>query len=164
MNPSLSQYDEKIKLLFVCLGNICRSPAAEGIMKALVEKKGVSDRFYIDSAGTGGWHSGELPDARMRQHGAKRGYVFCSRARKISEKDFDHFDYIVVMDHRNFSNVKSLARGEEDVRKIKRMTDFSKKFIHGEVPDPYYGGDTGFELVLDLLEDACSGFLTYLQR
>ncbi|MDD3789204.1 MAG: low molecular weight phosphotyrosine protein phosphatase [Petrimonas sp.] len=154
---------DKIRLLFVCLGNICRSPAAEGIMKDLVQREGLENKFFIDSAGTGGWHTGELPDARMRRHGEKRGYDFCSRARKFRAADFDDFDYIIVMDEENFQDVNAYATSEEDVRKIRRMTDFSQKYTHDYVPDPYYSGADGFELVLDLLEDATEGFLGELK-
>ncbi len=154
---------DKIRLLFVCLGNICRSPAAEGIMKDLVQREGLENKFFIDPAGTGGWHTGELPDARMRRHGEKRGYDFCSRARKFRAADFDDFDYIIVMDEENFQDVNAYATSEEDVRKIRRMTDFSQKYTHDYVPDPYYSGADGFELVLDLLEDATEGFLGELK-
>ena len=153
---------KKIKLLFVCLGNICRSPAAEGIMKKYVESQGVSDSFYIDSAGTGGWHIGQLPDARMRKHGARRGYDFCSRARKFDRADFDKFDYIIVMDDENYNDVYSLAKSDEHVKKIYRITDFSKHYTYDHVPDPYYSNADGFELTLNLLEDACKGFFEFL--
>ena len=156
--------NKKYKVLFVCLGNICRSPAAEGIMKSLVEKEHLLDRIYIDSAGTGGWHIGELPDARMRRHGLRRGYDFCSRARKFSSADFEKFDYIIVMDEENYRDVKKLAKTQDDVRKIHRMTDFSKKYSNDDVPDPYYGGASGFELVLDLLEDATEGLLKDIKQ
>lgn len=156
--------DQKIRVLFVCLGNICRSPAAEGIMKSLVEKNQLSDSIYIDSAGIGGWHTGELPDSRMRQHGARRGYDFCSRARKFTVADFDKFDYIIVMDEDNYRDVRLLAKTPNDVRKIHRVTDFSRRYSHDCVPDPYYGGATGFELVLDLLEDAVEQLLEDIKQ
>ena len=155
----------KIGIVFVCLGNICRSPAAEGIFKQVVEQKGLPDNFFIDSAGTGGWHQGELPDSRMRAHGAKRGYDFCSRARKFNTNDFERFDYIVVMDDQNYKDVTALAPTEKDKRKVCKMIDFSQKFTHHQyVPDPYYGGASGFELVLDLLEDACEGLLVTILK
>lgn len=154
----------KIRVLFVCLGNICRSPAAEGIMKKLVADKNLEDFVIIDSAGTSGWHEGELPDARMRSHGRKRGYDFCSRSRLFKRVDFDRFDYIVVMDDSNYSNVSSLALTDGDEKKIHRMTDFSSRFSHDHIPDPYYSGASGFELVLDLLEDACEGLLSDIEH
>ena len=152
--------NENINLLFVCLGNICRSPAAEGIMKKMIEDEGLQNRVFVDSAGTSNWNEGKTPDERMRLHGTKRGYDFCTIARSFRSSDFEKFDYILVMDNNNYMNVKKLASSEEDVSKIHRMTDFSEKFSdHDHVPDPYYGGDNGFNLVMDLLEDAAKGLL-----
>ena len=146
----------KKKILFVCLGNICRSPAAEGIMKHIVSENGRDDDFLIDSAGIGPWHVGELPDTRMRRHGAARGYNFNSRARQICRQDFSDFDLIVVMDHDNYRAVSHLAPTPKAMYKVVMMADYLRNFPgHSTVPDPYYGGDSGFELVLDLLEDAC---------
>ena len=153
----------KTRILFVCLGNICRSPAAEGIMRKLVEKRHLQDVIEVDSAGTSGWNDGALPDSRTRAHGKKRGYDFCSISRKFTTKDFDKFDYIVVMDDNNYVNVRALASTQEDIDKIHRMTDFSVRITsHDHIPDPYYGGASGFELVMDLLEDACEGLLDSL--
>lgn len=155
---------KKIRLLFVCLGNICRSPAAEGIMATVVKKNDLQDMIEVDSAGTSGWHEGELPDERMRSHGEGRGYNFDSHARKFRKSDFDNFDYILVMDRQNFSNVRSLATGKEQTDKIHMMTEFSRQYTHDHIPDPYYGGASGFELVLDLLEDACEGLLQTIKK
>lgn len=155
---------KKIRLLFVCLGNICRSPAAEGIMASIVEKNGLQDVIEVDSAGTSGWHEGELPDERMRMHGDRRGYDFCSRARKFRKSDFADFDYILVMDRQNYSNVTTLAAEPEERTKVHMMTDFSQQYTHDHIPDPYYGGASGFELVLDLLEDACEGLLQTIKK
>ena len=153
----------KKKILFVCLGNICRSPAAEGIMKHIVKEEGREDDFYIDSAGIGPWHVGELPDSRMRRHGSAHGYTFNSRARQICRQDFKDFDQIVVMDHDNYRAVSSLAPSEKDMEKVVRMADFLRHHPEATtVPDPYYGGDKGFELVIELLEDACREL--YLQQ
>ena len=164
MNPTEGK-KKKIRLLFVCLGNICRSPAAEGIMLGTVEKNGLQEIIDVDSAGTSGWHQGDLPDERMRVHGEKRGYDFCSRARKFKRDDFDNFDYIIVMDENNYRSVRSLASGKEQVDKIHLMTEFSVQFNnHNHIPDPYYGGSSGFELVLDLLEDACEGLLQVIKK
>lgn len=155
-----SMKKENIALLFICLGNICRSPAAEGIMKKKIEEKGLSDRVSVDSAGTSNWNEGDTPDDRMRIHGSKRGYQFDSIARTFRSSDFNKFDYIIVMDNNNYMNVKKLAKSTEDVSKIHRMTDFSIDFSdHDHVPDPYYGGDDGFNLVMNLLEDATEGLL-----
>lgn len=156
---------KNINLLFVCLGNICRSPAAEGIVKRMIEDEGLDDRVFVDSAGTSNWNEGKSPDERMRLHGSKRGYDFCSTARTFRSSDFEKFDYIIVMDNNNYMNVKKLAITEEDVDKIHRMTDFSINFSdHDHVPDPYYGGDDGFNLVMDLLEDAAKGLIREIKE
>ncbi|MDR2883252.1 MAG: low molecular weight phosphotyrosine protein phosphatase [Alistipes sp.] len=175
-------------VLFVCLGNICRSPAAEGVMRHMVEQKGLSDRITCDSAGTYGGHTGELPDPRMRRAAAARGYDLTHRARQFRTGDFDRFDMIIVMDDSNYENVSRMAPSLEAARKIHRMTDFcsrEKRDIRNtspkcdisntsekrdisntfaterptHIPDPYYEGAEGFENVLDLLEDACDGLL-----
>ena len=154
-NPQKSQ-KTKIKILFVCLGNICRSPAAEGIMRHLVEVEGCSHRIVVDSAGIGSWHVGQLPDYRMRRHGARHGYDFNSRARQFSVEDFLKFDYIVGMDEENMRDIQRKARNNSDKSKIICMADYlSRHPHHHEIPDPYYGSDKDFELVIDLLEDAC---------
>jgi len=151
---------EKKKILFVCLGNICRSPSAEAVFRGLVKDAGVEDRFEIDSAGTSAWHAGEPADERMQIHAQKRGYKLTSISRKFDpEADFNHFDMIIGMDDENFETLKRMARNRDDLHKIYKMTDFRKEWNYTEVPDPYYGGDEGFELVLDLLEDSCEGLL-----
>ncbi len=148
------------KILFVCLGNICRSPSAEAVFTGLVHKNGLDDKFEIDSAGTGGWHVGKPADKRMQKHAVKRGYDLTSIGRQFDpDYDFDRFDMIVAMDDENVATLKELARTPNDLKKIHKMTDFSKEWGYTEVPDPYYGGEEGFELVLDLLEDACEGLL-----
>lgn len=154
----------KKKILFVCLGNICRSPSAEAVFKALVDKNGDSNNFEIDSAGTSAWHVGEKADARMRRHAKNRGINITSISRKFEVEDFDHFDYIIAMDQENLDNLKQLIRNKSDLDKIHMMTKFSKKFNYGYVPDPYYGGDDGFDLVLDILEDAGAGFYHFLKK
>ena len=149
---------DKYKLLFVCLGNICRSPAAEGVMRALVEKRGVAEQFEIDSAGTYSGHAGDLPDPRMRSAASRRGYNLVHRARPIRVEDFDRFDRIIVMDDYNYEAVHRLAPNRAAAMKIDRMTDFCRSHSDAHyVPDPYYEGHEGFEIVLDLLEDACEG-------
>lgn len=153
----------KHSVLFICLGNICRSAAAEGIMKHIVEQHNLADSFVIDSAGTSGWHAGELPDRRMRSHGADHGYDFSSRSRQFKTEDFDRFDNIVVMDNENYYDVMSMARNEEDKKKVSYLTAYTKNHPnHRHVPDPYYGGDRGFEIVIELLEDGCMGLLEHL--
>lgn len=154
----------KYRVLFVCLGNICRSPAGEGIMKKIVEAKGLNNRIDVDSAGTSGYHDGELPDHRMRQHGKRRGYTFDSLSRKFSENDFENFDIIIVMDDNNYRDVMRLAPDLVSQNKVHRMIEFSQKYQHDHIPDPYYMGAEGFELVLDLLEDACNGLLEFIVK
>lgn len=155
---------DNLNLLFVCLGNICRSPAAQGVMENLVDKRGLQDRIHIDSAGTGGWHVGDLPDKRMRLHARDRGLDLTHRARKVRASDFDDFDMIIAMDDANYHDLRELAPSPEAQAKVVRMMDFANSH-HGTdaVPDPYYEGSQGFELVLDLLEDACAGLLDRLE-
>ena len=147
---------EKIRVLFVCLGNICRSPAAEGVLKAIVEESGEAARWQIDSAGTGGWHVGQLPDKRMRIHARRRGIELDHLCRQVKAHDFDDFDIIVPMDGDNETNLRRLARTPEDAEKIVPMAAFVDKAMRYDyIPDPYYEGAEGFELVLDLLESGC---------
>ena len=154
-------------LLFVCLGNICRSPAAEVVFLHLIASEGLEERFVVDSAGTGGWHVGNPADRRMRAAAERRGIHLPSRARQIELADFTSFDRILTMDDDNFRNVRSLARelGERPaLARIEPMTSHCRVHQVSEVPDPYYGGEQGFEDVLDLLEDACGGLLETLLR
>ena len=141
------------KLLFVCLGNICRSPAAEGVFLHLLEEQGLADHFVVDSAGTGSWHVGNKADPRMRAAAERRGIHLPSRARQIEIDDLSRFDLVVTMDSDNLRNVRSLAQeaGNNATATIRSMLSYA--------PDPYYGGEQGFEQVLDLLEDACSGLI-----
>lgn len=144
------------KLLFVCMGNICRSPAAEATMNMLIEKQRLTGQFVCDSAGTTSYHKGQPADARMIEAGAKRGLNVTSIARPFSEEDFYHFDYVFVMDRRNLEDVLELDYQREFTQKVFMMSDFCTKFRANEIPDPYYGGSQGFEHVLDLLEDSCT--------
>ena len=142
------------------MGNICRSPAAEGIAKKFLEKKGLDGTIEIDSAGTLDYHTGELPDPRMIKHALKRGYKLDSRARQFNpNNDFDHFDYIVTMDDDNYSEITSLDKKNKYKDKVYRMVSFGNKLKVNEVPDPYYSGSDGFEYVLDILEDSVDGLL-----
>lgn len=148
----------KQRILFICLGNICRSPAAEGIMRSVAAERGLSNSVEIDSAGTYSGHAGELPDARMRQAAARRGYDLTHRSRPIREEDFDEFDLLVVMDDANYERVCRMAPNRSYIEKVTRMVNFCRHHPQwSHVPDPYYEGREGFELVLDLLEDACNG-------
>ena len=151
-------------ILFVCLGNICRSPAAEAIMKEKLGQLGMAAAdVTVDSAGIGSWHEGQLPDRRMRSHGADRGYDISSRARQIRREDFERFDYIFGMDHENMADLRRLARTDEERGKILCAADFMTRHPgYDTVPDPYYGGANGFELALDLIEDACDGIIARL--
>ena len=164
MNSGNSIGDRKpTKILFVCLGNICRSPSAEGIFKHIVESRGLARLFEIDSAGTHAYHVGEPADKRMISYASKRGYNLTSISRKFDQNiDFDYFDLIIGMDNENIRVLKSKACSNKDLQKIHKMTDFRKMFKYDEIPDPYYGGAEGFELVIDLLEDSCEGILEKL--
>ena len=153
------------KILFVCMGNICRSPAAEGVMQKMISDSGLSEKIYVDSAGTIGYHSGERADRRMIKHAKKRGYDLLSTSRQFDPlSDFTDFDYIVVMDDINLADVKQMDKTSQFSHKIYKMTDFCKKIKADIVPDPYYGGDQGFETVLDIVEDACSGLLEKINK
>lgn len=150
----------KTKILFVCMGNICRSPSAEAVFNGLIKKNGLAKSFEIDSAGTTAYHVGQHADRRMQSHAIKRGFNLTSISRLFNpDTDFDYFDLIIGMDDENMHTLKHVTRNDVDISKLRKMTDFSQKMNYDEVPDPYYGGDAGFELVLDLLEDACEGLL-----
>lgn len=152
-----------LKIIFVCLGNICRSPAAHGMMESLVsEYPGLN--WEIDSAGTAAYHAGDLPDKRMRLHARDRGLTLTHRARRIRPQDFYDFDLIIPMDSSNLQDLKELAPTAEAQKKIVPMAEFfSPGSRYDFVPDPYYEGSEGFELVLDLLEDSCSNLLEALR-
>ena len=152
------------KILFVCLGNICRSPAAEGIFNQKIKERDLENFFVVDSAGTGSWHVGNLPDQRMRTTALSRGIELTSRARQIEENDLYEFDHILVMDKDNLHAVKSLIQDKQDLvnSKIKLILSYSKDSQLDEVPDPYYGGQNGFDNVLDLLDNAIDGLISSL--
>jgi protein-tyrosine phosphatase len=154
------------RLLFVCLGNICRSPAAEGVFLSLIAQAGLEDSFEVDSAGTGGWHVGCPADRRMRAAAERRGIHLPSRARQIAPADFHRFDRILTMDDDNLRQVLALAREcgpPPGMAQIEPMTSHCRHFRVREVPDPYDGDTQGFEHVLDMLEDACGGLLESLR-
>ena len=153
-----------IKLLFVCLGNICRSPSAEAVMNTVIEKADLEEKITCQSAGTYGGHAGAPADSRMRVHASKRGYDLTSRSEQIKLSDLDKYDYIIVMDDSNYQDVLSLDKSRKFHQKVVKMTDFATEHSYDSVPDPYYGGSKGFELVLDLLEDACNGLLNHLRK
>ncbi len=147
--------DGKYKVLFVCLGNICRSPAAHGIFEHIVHREGAHDLVEVDSAGTYGGHRGELPDRRMRDAALARGYALTHLSRQVSGLDFLDFDLIVAMDDRNYQNLMHLAPSVEATHKVKRMSEYLTAHKISYIPDPYYSGMDGFNYVLDLLEEAC---------
>ncbi|WP_259724321.1 low molecular weight protein-tyrosine-phosphatase [Synechococcus sp. CS-1332] len=149
-------------LLFVCLGNICRSPAAEGVFLHLIGLQGLEHAFRADSAGTGDWHVGRPADERMRSAAARRGIDLPSRARQITHSDLSRFDHVLTMDRQNLKAVRGLAGKGEATAQISPLTGYCRRYDIEEVPDPYYGGEEGFDRVLDLLEDACGGLLETL--
>jgi protein-tyrosine phosphatase len=162
--------DGPIKILFVCMSNICRSPAAHGVMERLALDAGLHHRIAIDSAGTINLHAGKLPDSRMRQAAQRRGYPLTHRARQVLRADLDDFDLVLVMDLENLANVEPLADPQKHNGKVRLFSEFCTVHDDHEVPDPYYGGSAGFEKVLDMMEDGCAEILrrikegTLLQR
>jgi protein-tyrosine phosphatase len=167
-----------MRLLFVCLGNICRSPTAEGVMRSLVSEAGLEDSIELDSAGTGAWHVGSPPDARAVAAAHARGITLGGSARQVSRDDFDEFDLVLAMDRANMRELRQLAQGEEERAKVRLLREFDpatgaaadgseRAAQHGdgealEVPDPYYGADCGFDEVLDLVQAACAGLLAQI--
>ena len=152
----------KHRILFVCLGNICRSPAAEAVFINHINKMGIAEHFEVDSAGTGGWHVGNQADSRMKNAALKRGIDIQSLARQIHLQDFQLFDLILTMDNSNLEDVLSLSKEivQEKKSKICPLLNYATKTNLIEVPDPYYGGESGFDNVLDLLEDAIEGLIS----
>ena len=153
-----------MKLLFVCMGNICRSPTAEGVMRHHLQLQGLHERITVDSAGTHNYHPGKPPDARTQQHAALRGYDLSAlRARQITDADFDQFDLILTMDWDNQSLTESMCPPPH-LKKVRRLAEFFREHSDTVVPDPYYGGAEDFERVLDLVEDGVAGLLAHCQR
>lgn len=151
-----------IKVLFICMGNICRSPTAEGVFRQVVEQASLSDQINIDSAGTHAYHIGSQPDHRAQSAALNRGIDLSSqRGRKVESSDFDTFDYILAMDDSNHSDLQAVANGSAD--NLHMFLKFAENFSESDVPDPYYGGDQGFEHVLDLIEDASKGLLAHIR-
>lgn len=150
------------RVLFVCMGNICRSPLAQGVFENVLRREGLEDGVFVDSAGTGAWHVGSPPDERARRSAGLRGLDLSSqRARRITPEDCHNFDYILTMDEDNYLAVATLCRGSAVVRPF---LDFAADYPETEVPDPYYGGPDGFEHVLDLVEDASEGLLEDIRK
>jgi protein-tyrosine phosphatase len=153
-----------VKLLFVCLGNICRSPSAEGIMNHLIEKAGLEGQIICDSAGTSGYHINEPPDPRMTAAARRQGIALTGHSRKVEPPDFEQFDLILAMDRDNYRTLLERERTGFHQGKIRLMCDFCSQSPETEVPDPYYGGADGFDHVINLLLDACGGLLEHVKQ
>ena len=149
----------RTRVLFVCMGNICRSPLAEGIFRKKAADRGCAGRFHVDSAGTGGWHAGELPDPRIAQLAKKNQIKLDSRGRRVEPVDFERFDLLICMDRENHANLKRMGAPAD---KLKLLMDYDPKAGQPDVPDPYYGGEGGFEAVYELLDSACEALLDEL--
>jgi len=155
-----------VRLLFVCMGNICRSPTAEAVMRAVVDREGLTEAIEIDSAGTGDWHVGERPDARATAAARARGVVLSGAARQVTTADFRDHDLILAADRRNVAALRAIAPDADAAAKIQLLRAFDPRGAPGDdldVPDPYFGGPRGFEEVLDLVEAACEGLLEHLR-
>lgn len=146
----------------MCLGNICRSPSAENIMNHLISERQLEGQIECDSAGTSSYHIGSPPDARMAQAAKAYGIMLRGRARQFTPADFDRFDWILAMDRDNYQDILALASADQESRKVRLMCDFCRTYPDRDVPDPYYGGPEGFKYVVDLLMDACNGFLDHV--
>lgn len=152
------------RVLFVCMGNICRSPTAEGVFKYFVRKNRLEAQFEVDSAGTHGYHVGEAPDPRTQRAAASRGYDLSSiRARKVAPQDLEYFDVVLVMDRHNLDSLANICPPEHR-RKIRLLMEYARNFEDDEVPDPYYGLGHGFDLVIDMVEDASRGLIAELAQ
>lgn len=157
--------DGSVRVLFVCMGNICRSPLAEGVFRELVTRHGLEERIEIDSAGIGSWHIGELADPRTRAVAQQRGLELTSRARQVRPDDLDEFDLVVVMDEDNLRAIERLRATLPPRAEVRRLREFDPATDSDlDVPDPYYGGDDGFDLVHDMIERACEGLLEHVRR
>ena len=151
-------------VLFVCMGNICRSPTGEGVLKHMLEGEDLADCVLVDSAGTIAYHTGEPADARMRKFASRRGYQLDSIARQTTAKDLEEFDLILTMDRKNIENVRQMDPDGTFHDKVKNFCDYCEAHADKEVPDPYYGGDEGFEHVLDLIEDGCKQLVAEIKK
>lgn len=153
-----------VAVLFVCLGNICRSPAGEGVLRRLIEiEKNLPD-IEVASCGIGGWHIGQLPDSRMREAANDRGIVLATRAQQFESSFLDRYDYILAADHDVLKDLFMLAKTPEQKAKVHLITRFSRSYPDQEVPDPYYGGNADFDLVLDMLQDSCEGLISEIRK
>ena len=156
--------DNKVKVLFVCMGNICRSPTAEGVFRKYVQDQGLDSVIEIDSAGTHAYHVGEPPDRRAQSAASNRDIdLSMLRGRQFRAEDFDEFDYVLAMDQSNFYAMQTL-QSEDTATNFSLFLEFAQSYSETEVPDPYYGGDSGFEYVLNLIEDASKGLLEHIRH
>ena len=155
---------EKVKVIFVCMGNICRSPTAQGVFERLVHSQGLTERILIDSAGTHAYHIGKSPDARSQAAAKGRGLDLSKqRARKVTIADIEDFDYVLAMDRTNLDDLQDMVAASQRER-VRLFMEFAERWNVDEVPDPYYGGESGFERVLDMVEDAAAGLLEHIRR
>jgi len=162
-DPNTITKENPYKIVFVCLGNICRSPTAEGVFQHLVNERGLHPYFYIDSAGTSAWHIGEPANSKSRQMANKHGVKLNSRARKFEPADLEEFDLILAMDRENLQNIRQLDTQNRFSDKIKLMRDYDPQPGDDEVPDPYYGGMDGFQHVFDVVHRSCAALLDELE-
>jgi low molecular weight protein-tyrosine phosphatase len=153
----------RTSVIFVCLGNICRSALAEGIFLHLVDEAGLTDRFEIDSAGTGAWHVGEMPDARASMVASQHGIELASRARQLTDNDLERFDHVIAMDYENLRNIERMADATGSEAVIELLRRYDDEGGGDEVPDPYYGGASGFENVYEMVHRSCEALLTELR-
>lgn len=152
-----------VNVLFVCMGNICRSPMAQGVFEDLLRREGLEDEVFVDSAGTGAWHIGQPPDARAQESAGNRGIDLSEqRARRVTPEDGQKFDYLIAMDVHNYESVSALCRGSR--AEVQLLMEYAPDSSQKEVPDPYYGGPDGFEHALDLVEEAAQGLLEDVRK
>ena len=156
--------EDPIRVLFVCLGNICRSPLAEGVFRSLVRARELESRYLVDSAGTGAWHAGERPDQRSVEVARRNGVVLAGYARQIEAPDFADFDYVIAMDRQNLLELRTLARSPQGEAHLHLLRDFDPEPGDGQVPDPYYGGPDGFERMYEMVNRACEALLDHLEE
>jgi protein-tyrosine phosphatase len=156
--------EDPIRVLFVCLGNICRSPLAEGVFRSLAQARGPESRYLVDSAGTGSWHAGERPDQRSVEVARRNGVVLAGRARQIGAPDFESFDYVIAMDRQNLLELRTLARSQQGEAHLRLLRDFDPEPGDGQVPDPYYGGPDGFERMYVMVNRTCEALLDHLEE
>jgi protein-tyrosine phosphatase len=158
--------EEPVRLLFVCLGNICRSPTAEGVMRSLVERAGLRERIELESAGTGAWHIDSPPDRRASAAASARGVSLEGRARQVRREDFEDFNLLLAMDGENLRELRRAAQGPEERAKVRLLREFDPASADDgdlDVPDPYYGGEDGFANVFELVRAACEGLLEQIE-